>query len=121
MCFFEYFGPNSFAGGHTDPVEKMDIVLIDVNPYKKGIMPPEEFLEFSTGMEIPTVLHTGKIDKEFIQNVRNSELTGLTLEGVVMKAIGVKHNGMCKIKTKKWLDKLKEFCNNDPKLFNRLK
>ncbi len=121
ICFFEYFGPNSFAGNHSDPVEKMDAVLFDVNPYKKGILPPEQFLKFSEGMETPKILFEGKLNQEIITSIREHTLEGITLEGVVAKAKGIRHNGMTKIKTRKWLDKLKEFCNNDPVLFNRLK
>lgn len=121
ICFFEYFGPNSFAGFHEDSPKDMDAVLIDVNPYKKGILEAEEFLEVTEGMEIPTVLHRGSLDEAFVDSVKDGTLSGMTLEGVVVKAIGKKHNAMAKIKSRKWLDMLKEYCNNDPKLFNRLK
>jgi len=121
ICFFEYFGPNSFAGSHSDPVQDMDAVLIDVNPYKKGIIPANEFLEVTRGMEVPDVLYTGVLDEEFVDSVKDSTLPGMTLEGVVIKAVDKKHNSMAKIKSRKWLDMLKEYCNNDPKLFNRLK
>lgn len=121
ICFFEYFGPNSFAGSHTDPVQNMNAVLIDINPYKKGIIEAEEFLEVTQGMEVPDVLHTGILDEEFVDSVKDGTLEGMTLEGVVVKAIGKKHNAMAKIKSRIWLDKLKEYCNNDPQLFNRLK
>jgi len=36
ICFFEYFGPNSFAGNHSDPIQDMDATLIDVNPLQEG-------------------------------------------------------------------------------------
>lgn len=121
ICFFEYFGPNSFAGSHSDPVEDMDAVLIDVNPYKRGIIPAEEFLEVTQGMHVPDVLHRGILDWDFVDSVKDSTLPGMTLEGVVVKAIGKKHNAMAKIKSRKWLDMLKDYCDNDPKLFNRLK
>lgn len=42
ICFFEFFGPNSFAGFHHP--EPHDVVLIDVNPHKKGIDPPVDFI-----------------------------------------------------------------------------
>lgn len=121
ICFFEYYGPNSFAGSHPDPVEDMTVTLIDINPYKKGIMLPDEFVDFCDGIDIPRIVHEGKIDEEFIDSVKNSQILDMTFEGVVGKAINVKHHHMTKIKTRKWLDKLKEFCNNDPVLFNRLK
>ena len=36
IVFFEFYGANSFAGNHCD--EPHDVKLIDVNPYKKGIL-----------------------------------------------------------------------------------
>ena len=106
-------GPTNF--------NNMDAVLIDINPHKKGIIPPEEFLLISEGMHIPNIVYEGYIDEDIIESVREKQLTGITEEGVVAKAIGKKHNGMVKIKTYEWLDKLRSFCNNDEKLFNRLK
>jgi len=44
VVFFEWVGPNSFAGSHPDPVELMQPIVIDVAFYKKGILPPEKFL-----------------------------------------------------------------------------
>lgn len=121
VCFFEYLGPNSFAGSHTDPIESMDAILIDLNPYKKGILPPEEFLKITQNMDTPRVLYRGTVDEDFIEKVRDNRLLGLSGEGVVLKAIGEKHHTMAKVKTREWLDRLREYCDNDPKLFNRLK
>ena len=124
VCFFEWVGPNSFAGSHTDPIEDMRVVLIDVALYKKGMMSPERFIEHFTDFDTPAVLHLGKITEELFQQVRRSELPGITFEGVIAKEAGCNKDGrhdMAKIKTNAWLDKLKGFCGDNQELYNRLK
>ena len=54
ICFFEYWGPDSFAGNHNFH-EKMDITLIDVNPYKQGILEPFLFIEYFGHLDIAKV------------------------------------------------------------------
>lgn len=120
VCFFEYCGPHSFAGSHTDPVDQMDAKIIDIDAYKKGILPPSQFLEITEGRDIPTLLHTGRIDEEFFQSVRSSTLPGMTFEGVVGKT-DEKRVEMFKIKSNGWLNRLKEYCHGDEQMFNRLK
>src|SRR5690348_2974395 len=36
VCFFEFSGPSSFAGTHNKE-EKHDVVLFDIDVYKKGL------------------------------------------------------------------------------------
>ena len=36
ICFFEFYGENSFAGRHLD--EPHDVKLFDINPHKKGLL-----------------------------------------------------------------------------------
>lgn len=124
VCFFEWVGPNSFAGSHTDTIDDMRAVLIDVAIYKKGMMTPERFIENFSDFDIPAVLHEGKISEELFQSIRNSELPGITFEGVIGKESGCTKDGrhdMCKIKTNVWLNKLKSFCGDNQELYNRLK
>jgi predicted DNA-binding antitoxin AbrB/MazE fold protein len=124
VCFFEWVGPNSFAGSHPDPVSEMRPVLIDIAVYKKGILPPEKFIDFTEGLEVPALLHVGKISEELFQSVRNSTLPGMSFEGVICKGEFSQRDGgpiMAKIKSNAWLDKLKTLCNGDEALYNRLK
>lgn len=120
VLFFEFFGEKSFAGYHFDD-DKHQLVLIDVDVYKKGLLPPREFIKIFEGMPIPKVLHHGKCNPTFIESVRNSTLEGMTFEGVVCKAHHIKRgNIMFKVKSQQWLDRVKEKFADKPELVKEL-
>jgi hypothetical protein len=122
LCFFEYWGADSFAGTHN--FEKpMNLTLIDVNPYKEGIMTPTEFIKCFGHLEIPKVCYEGHVTVELFDKVKQSKLPGMTDEGVVCKGANDKKTRMpimFKIKSQAWLDRLKVYCNGDESLFNKL-
>jgi len=121
MCFFEFYGENSFAGVHVK--EPHRVVLFDVNPYKKGIMFPREFLSLFGHLDIPRLLHQGNCTHPFVDSVKNNSLEGLTSEGVVCKAPGKGKMSlpiMFKVKTEQWITKLKTYCGDDERLFREL-
>lgn len=125
-CFFEYYGPNSFAGWHSDPFEDRKLTLIDVNLHKKGILSPKEFIDLFGHLDIPKILYRGKANQTFIDSVRNSTLEDMPFEGVVCKAPNPSKKKtakpvMFKIKSQAWYDKLLEKCDGDTKQFDRLK
>lgn len=117
ICFFEFFGANSEFGIHVD--EPHDVVLIDVNLYKKGIMSPKEFLRWFGHLHIPNLVYSGFAHYDFVQNVRAGTLHGITHEGVVCKT-GQLNPKMFKIKTNAWLEKLRVFCHGDEEMFKKL-
>src|SRR5579885_1192861 len=122
ICFFEYWGPSSFAGNHNFE-EKMDITLFDVNPYKEGIMPPTEFIKLFGHLDIPRVCYEGHVTTDLFDKVKQSTLPGMTFEGVVCKGANDKSTKMpimFKIKSHAWLNRLREFCKGDESLFERL-
>jgi len=122
ICFFEYWGPTSFAGTHNFE-EPMDITLIDVNPYKEGIMPPTQFIKLFGHLDIPKVCYEGHVTTELFDKVKQSKLPGMTFEGVVCKAASDNNSKMpimFKIKSKAWLEKLREYCKGDERLFEKL-
>lgn len=124
VVFFEWVGPNSFAGSHPDELHDMDTVVFDIAVYKKGILPPERFLEVMDGLHTPALLHKGFVDEDLFQSVRTSTLPGMTFEGVIIKGdFSQKEGGpiMGKIKSNAWLDKLKEMCQGNDELYQRLK
>ncbi len=121
VAFFEYYGPSSFAGSHE--IEDHTMTLIDVDIYKRGILPPSEFVELFEDIGIPEILHKGLLTENIITSIRDGSLPGMTFEGVVCKHLNQKNKvvKMFKIKNRKWIEKLKDKCGNDAALFQRLK
>lgn len=106
VVFFEYVGPNSFAGYHPDEPEQMDVFLFDVNPTPKGFLPPAEFVKlFGPIVDIPGVVYEGNFNIPFIESVIRNDYN--LQEGVVVKGMDGKKLWMSKVKTQQWLDRLK--------------
>lgn len=120
-AFFEFHGPNSFAGYH-EKGEKHDVTLFDVHVYKQGLMAPREFNKFFRNVDTPALLFEGKPTTEFLQSVKGGTLEGMTFEGVVCKAGLDQRNKLVsfKVKNEAWLDKLKNRCGEDTQMFNNL-
>lgn len=106
LCFFEFWGENSFAGNHVED-ESHTVTLIDVNPHKKGILSPKVFIDLFGHLDIPNVVYQGKISTSFIKSVRESGVEGMTYEGVVCKGMKKKRLVMFKLKSKKWIERVK--------------
>lgn len=125
ICFFEFYGPHSFAGQHRRE-DDHTVTLFDVSVFKQGFLPPREFVRLFEPIGIPKILYEGKANATFIESVRNSTLEGMTLEGVVCKAPNPNKKKtsmpvMFKVKSLAWLNKLREQCGDDENLFERLK
>lgn len=100
-AFTEFFGPSSFAGFH-EHVEEKQLILLDVFVFKKGFIPPKQFVKlFNKHVWCAEVIYEGNMSREFIDAVRNGEYP--VYEGVVCK--GVDWNA--KIKTIQYLDRLR--------------
>jgi hypothetical protein len=117
-CFFEFLGQNSFAGLH-DPNDEHTVALLDVDVYKKGQLHPREFVRlFSDRVATPTLLYRGKPNSDFIRSVKESTLEGMPEEGVVCKGDPLK-NGypptMFKVKSNRWIERVKAKYGEDPK------
>jgi hypothetical protein len=109
VVFCEFFGEHSFAGIDV-PGEPKDVVLFDVNPHKKGIVAPRQFIKHFGHLHIPSVVYEGNFNQQFIQDVREGKYP--VQEGVVAK--GNKPGGrpphnlwMAKVKTLWWLQELR--------------
>jgi hypothetical protein len=105
--FSEYIGPNSFAGFH-DFVD-MDVVLFDVNQFRRGIIPPREFVDNFGEFGIPRIVYIGNYNKSLVLDVRSGKYD--VKEGTVCKGIrrtkGQPLVWMVKIKTAEWLKRLR--------------
>ncbi len=121
VCFFEFYGENSFAGNHQK--EKHDVVLFDLDVFKRGILNPSEFIKLTTNLDIPKIIYQGNINSDFVDKIKNSQMTGVTFEGVVCKSnLTDKHKQsiMFKVKSLSWLNKLKNYCGDNENMFKEL-
>lgn len=117
IVFAEHWGPSSFAGCHHEPItndpldpdDAMRVDLIDVAPYKQGILGPAEFVRLFSHLPSASFLGRFNWTRGFVERVFNGEIAGVTFEGVVGKTgHGKTHDlVMAKAKTKAWLDKVK--------------
>jgi hypothetical protein len=122
MCFFEFWGPGSFAGMH-DPKATQTVTLFDVAPFTRGILEPELFLKLFGHLDVAKVLYRGEVTYDFIESVREGNLIGMTFEGVVCKGANDKKTKMpimFKQKSRAWLDKLHAYCGDNKELLHAL-
>jgi hypothetical protein len=108
VVFGEYLGENSFAGKH-DIEDKKDIVIFDVNLYKKGFISPRDFIDNFGHLHIPNVVYKGEYDYDLINDIKKN--TWNLKEGVICKGVrktkGDEIVWMTKVKTIEWLEKIR--------------
>jgi len=121
ICFFEFYGPNSFCGWH-DSKDTFDVTLFDVYVDSGGLLEPRDFIKYLGHLDIAALLYRGNANSDFIKSVRSGTLENMTFEGVVCKGKYVSPGLplMFKIKSDAWLKRLKDRCKGDEKLFNEL-
>lgn len=103
VVFGEYLGENSFAGQHVNSDIK-DVVVFDVNQYKRGFIPPKEFIDNFGHIHTPSIIYNGKYDVDLIKSIKENRYN--LSEGVIIKGFE-KEIWMTKIKTNEWLNKVR--------------
>lgn len=123
ICYFEFHGPNSFAGSHVlDDEHKLS--LLDIEAYKKGMICQTDYLKICdrSSLDVPAYIGRHVITPDFESAVRNGEYG--TFEGVVCKARTAtdKHGKplMFKIKNQSWIDEVKRVYAGNDRLLNEL-
>jgi len=124
IVFCELWGPSSFCGIHKEN-EALKLTPIDVAIHKKGIMLPRLFVNTFGHLDIAKVVYEGNFNRQFIEDVRDGKYP--VTEGVVAKGViqGKKANPqhglwMAKVKTRHWLDELKQRAEADDRLSRAL-
>ncbi len=121
ICFFEFYGPNSFAGSHVE-TDEHKLCILDIFVERHGLLSQEDFINFIKDLggccQIPLVIAVYKGDvgpntffQRYVEAVENGTMPYMTFEGVVVKSKTIKKWGqpkMFKIKNKKWIEKVKE-------------
>ena len=75
--------------------------------YKKGIVPPQEFIKIFNDYENSAeLLYYGNLNQEYINSV-NLNIDNKLEEGVICKSIIKNQVHMTKVKTHQWIDRLK--------------
>jgi len=124
ISFFEFCGNHSCFGQHVND-EPHSVTLIDVAPYKQGLLPPQDFIKLFKECGIPKVLYQGNLNSDIVDAVKKSTLEGMTFEGVVCKGAERKTKFskplMFKIKSDAWMGQLKEYCRGNIGLFDKLR
>lgn len=111
IVFCEFWGEESFAGWHN--FEKpFEVTLIDVDIYKKGIVPPQDFIDNFGDFKRAKVVYQGEYNEQLIDDVYQNRFN--LKEGVVAKGVEPEKSNhslwMIKIKTKWWFEELKKRC-----------
>jgi hypothetical protein len=102
--FGEFFGKDSFAGVHnwTKP---HDLVFFDAFVFKNGFIPPSDFMNIFNKVPLQKIITTGILNSTVVSMIeKNIDFE----EGIVYKGVENKKIFMGKIKTYKWLHKVRE-------------
>ena len=119
VCFAELVGTKSAFGQHDFGNDTFDVVLFDISQYKKGFVPPKQFVRDFGEVGIPRVVYEGNLNKELVQRVKANEFglsEGVICKGVVQTKRGSDNIYQCKIKTDDWFARLR---NKSPELYNQ--
>lgn len=111
IVYTEFLGESSFAGQHVVGEEK-ELILFDVHIPRKGFIIPKEFIKHYNYDWVSPVVYQGNLNQKLINDVRDN-IYGLH-EGMMCKGVDSKNmQWMVKIKTKEYLDKLKNKFGDD--------
>ncbi len=112
VCYAELHGTKSAFGQHEFNDDTFNITLFDISEYKKGLIPPRQFIKDFGDVELPLVIYEGNLNREFVQDVKRNKFN--INEGVVCKGL-IPHRKpphdlyYCKIKTDNWFQRLRTF------------
>lgn len=115
VCFGEFFGKKSAFGQHEFDNDEFDVILFDVDRYKKGLVSPRDFVNDFGDAGIPKVIYEGNLNREFVDRVKKNEFNlseGVICKGKITTKKGREQLYYCKIKTDDWLNRLKLLGNN---------
>lgn len=109
--FTEYLGTRSFAGLHQDDDPKQ-LVVFDVLLEPFGMIGPRQFVADFGHLDIARVVYEGKLTGQFVEDVRSGKFK--VPEGVVCKGgTGGSDLWMAKIKTRAYMERLKQHFDED--------
>lgn len=119
VCFGEFVGKKSAFGKHDFENDDFDVILFDIDRYKKGFITPKEFIDDFGHVGIPKLVYNGNLNKDFVNRVKNNEFElseGVICKGKIQTKKGIEQLYYCKIKTDDWFNRLRML--NDERLIN---
>lgn len=114
-AYFEFHGPNSFAGQHAAEPH----ILIDVAIHRKERLLPGFFLALFGHLSHADVPHRGQLIPALRGSLEDGTLAGMLPEGVVARADRNVSPGqplMFIHKSRAWLARLRERCSSEEEL-----
>lgn len=115
VCFAEFIGKKSAFGQHEFDNDEFDVVLFDIDRYKKGFVPPRDFVNDFGDTGIPRVVYEGNLNKEFVERIKRNEFNlseGVICKGKIQTKKGQEQLYYCKIKTDEWFTRLRVLGDN---------
>lgn len=109
VCFAEFLGRKSAFGQHSED-DLFDVVLFDIDRYKKGFISPKEFVNDFGHLGIPKVIYNGNLNHDFVQSIKRNDYDlseGVICKGKVLTKKGKDQLYYCKIKTDDWFTRLR--------------
>jgi len=122
ICFFEFWGPSSFAGLHKED-ETHETALLDIEIYKRGFIDQKAYRKLQEKLDVPTprFLTHEKMTAEIEEQARAGELG--SFEGIVCKSIMTdkyKKPLRFKVKSRQWIEKVKAIHAGNQKVLREL-
>lgn len=117
VCYAELVGTKSAFGQHDFKNDVFDIVLFDIDQYKKGYVPPKQFIKDFQETGIPRIVYEGNLNRELVERVKANEFNlseGVIGKGLIKTKKGVPQLHYCKIKTDDWFERLR---TKSPEMF----
>lgn len=115
--YFEFVGPQSFAGSH-DLEDVHELRLLDIWEERRGYIPSKDLYKVF-GAHMPThILTLDRIDEDFVKSVQGGTLEGMGGEGVILKhpttrIPNSRSHDRAKLKRLDWIAKVQEIHKQD--------
>ena len=119
VVFSELTGTKSAFGWHDYGNDVFDLTMFDVNQFKKGLLPPKQFVNDFGHLGIPRIVYQGNLNMDLVNAVKNNEYDlseGVICKGVIKGKKDRENLYYCKIKTNEWFDRLRA---KDLEAYNR--
>jgi hypothetical protein len=110
VCFAELHGEKSEFGQHEFGNDTFDATLFDISEYKKGLIPPRQFINDFRGIGIPKIIYEGNLNSNFVVDVKTNQFNlkeGVVCKGVIPNKKEPHNLYYCKIKTNEWFERLR--------------